>query len=72
MLETGAVGRSDQKCCNPGPVQRVGWGYGSKVLPLAGSMPSERQRLGAAKAGVRVEIAGRGSEYRDEREDYGG
>lgn len=73
MPEKDVVDRFDQKCCSPDPVQRAGWGYGSKVLPLAGSMPSERQMLGAARAGVRVEIAGRDSGWhRDEWEDHGG
>ena len=43
------------------------------MLPLGGSTPSELQRLGAARAGLRVEIAGWDSGgHRDEWEDCGG
>lgn len=67
------VGQFDQRCCSPDPVQRVGWGYGSKVLLLAGSTPNELQGLGAARAGLRVEIAGQDSGWHpDEWEDRGG
>lgn len=67
------VDRSDQRYCSPDPVQRVEWGYESKVPRLAGSMPNERQRLGVAKAGLRVGIGGRHSgRHRDEWEDCGG
>ena len=73
MPEKDVVGRFDQRYCSPDPVQRVGWGYGSKVLPLVGSMLNELQRLGAGTAGLRVEIAGRDSGWhRDEWEDHDG
>jgi hypothetical protein len=69
MPEMDVVGRFDQRCCSPGPVRRVGLGYGNKVLPPGGSTPSERQRLG----GLRAEIAEWGSGWhRDGWEDHDG
>lgn len=73
MPEKDVVDQFGRKCCSPDPVQRVAWGYGSKVLPLAGNTPSELQRVGAARAEVRAEVAGWGSaRHRDEWGVHGG